>query len=79
VNVGFHYRGVDAEFLAVFHTECDGRLSGETRARAAGKITHRPCRRPGQVGTKAVSRERAVMRGHRALQRAAHPHRQGVG
>ena len=27
MNVGFHYRGVDAEFLAVFQTELDGRLN----------------------------------------------------
>src|SRR5450759_732217 len=26
MNVSFHYRGVDAEFLAVFQTELDGRL-----------------------------------------------------
>ena len=26
MNVGFHYRGVDAELLAVFQTELDGRL-----------------------------------------------------
>src|SRR5438876_2565344 len=26
MNVGFHYRGVDAEFLAVFQTELDGGL-----------------------------------------------------
>src|SRR5450755_4222035 len=27
MNVGFHYRGVDAEFLAVFQTELDGSLN----------------------------------------------------
>jgi hypothetical protein len=26
VNVGFHHRGVNPEFLAVFHPECHGRL-----------------------------------------------------
>src|SRR6185436_1666556 len=27
MNVGFHYRGVDAEVVAVFQTELDGRLN----------------------------------------------------